>query len=215
MQANVNHTIECLKQRKKGILFVISGPSGAGKGTLVQELLPRHDHLTLSISMTTRPPRSGEREGKHYFFTSRSEFERRIETEQFLEYAIYNQNYYGTPRSFVNEKIHAGEDVILEIEVQGAQQIRRNWQHRAVFIFVIPPSWEDLKARLRQRQTESEAAIQARLQRADEEMRFLPYYDYYVINDHLQDAIEDVSAIIRAERQRIILDGGCHEQLCF
>lgn len=206
MRANMDSAIERLKQKAKGVLFVISGPSGAGKGSIVQELLLRHEHLRLSISMTTRAPRPGEREAEHYFFTSRSEFESRIEAQQFLEYAIYNQNYYGTPRSFVSERIAAGEDVILEIEVQGAQQIRRSWRRRSVHIFVIPPSWDHLESRLRQRRTESETAIQARLQRAGEEMNFLPEYDYFVINDRLEDAVQDVSAIIQAERQRIIFD---------
>ncbi|PIQ27925.1 guanylate kinase [bacterium (Candidatus Blackallbacteria) CG17_big_fil_post_rev_8_21_14_2_50_48_46] len=196
--------IESLKQRREGVLFVISGPSGAGKGTIVQSLLPRHQDLHLSVSMTTRQPRPGEIEGQHYFFVSQDEFETRISQGEFLEYARYNGQYYGTPRSFALNKIAQGQDVILEIEVQGAQQVRKNWNKRSVLLFVIPPTWSNLESRLRQRSTESESAIQARLNRANEEMGYLPDYDYYVINDQLEEAVIAVSSIIDAERQRII-----------
>jgi guanylate kinase len=203
MQTNLDETIQFLKQPGEGSLFVISGPSGAGKGTIVQALLPRHSRLTLSISMTTRVPRRGEVEGQHYFFVSKEEFESRIEQGQFLEYALYNGNYYGTPRTFVLNKIAGAEDVILEIEVQGGQEIRKNWERRSVHIFVMPPSRANLLSRLQTRKTETEEAIQARLKRAEEEMGYLPDYDYYVINDQLEEAVQTVSAIIQAERQRI------------
>ena len=203
MNLNPESTLQALTRRKEGILFVISGPSGAGKGTIVRQLLPRVRQLTLSISMTTRSPRVGETEGVDYFFVSHTQFEAAIAQDQMLEYACYHQNYYGTPRAFVAEKTAACEDIILEIEVQGAQQIRRNAQGRSVHIFVVPPSWASLESRLRQRSTESEEAILARLQRATEEMGYLPDYDYFVVNDQLEDAVQAVAAVIQAERQRI------------
>jgi guanylate kinase len=203
MNLTPDSILPSLTEHREGLLFVVSGPSGAGKGTIVQQLLSRLDQVTLSISMTTRSPRPGEQHGVHYFFVTRDQFEQAIAQGQMLEYARYNQQYYGTPRAFVAEQTVAGQDVILEIEVQGALQIRQNTQGRSVHIFVTPPSWGELEARLRQRSTESEEAIQARLQRATEEMGYLPDYDYFVVNDQLESAVQTVAAIIQAERQRI------------
>lgn len=186
-----------------GKLIVISGPSGAGKGTLVKAIFPRLKNLTLSVSMTTRTPRPGEKHAENYFFSTRTEFEALIAEAAFLEYATYNGNYYGTPRAFVLEQLRAGQDVILEIDVQGARQIRANWPEQVVQIFILPPSQQVLRERLEQRKTETPEVIDQRLQKFAGELAELEYYDYYVINDKLSEAVEDLVAVIRAEQLSI------------
>lgn len=199
----MNTLIRQVMDRRQGLLFVVSGPSGAGKGTLVQQVLQRLSGLELSVSMTTRAPRAGEVEGVNYFFTTPADFERAIAQGQLLEYARYNGNYYGTPRGYVCDKTASGIDVILEIEVQGGAQVYHNMQDRVVRIFVLPPSEAALQQRLAGRNTETEASIRARLDRAQEEINHLPDYDYFVINDDLEQAVQATLSIIVAERHRV------------
>ena len=183
---------------QKGILIVISGFSGAGKGTLVKELLRKHgEDYSLSISMTTRAPRQGEREGVEYFFTDKEQFEKKIEQEGLIEYASYCGNYYGTPRAYVEEQLAAGRNVILEIEIQGALKIKKKFPE-CLLIFVTPPNVKELKRRLEKRGTESEEDIENRLARAAEESEVLELYDYLVINDNLEQSAEDVHNLVMA-----------------
>lgn len=185
---------------KKGILIVISGFSGAGKGTLVKELLRRHrEQYSLSVSMTTRAPREGEREGVEYFFTDREHFEKEIEQDGLIEYALYCGNYYGTPRAYVEEQLAAGRNVILEIEIQGALKIKKRFPE-CLLIFVTPPNVKELKRRLEGRGTESEEAIANRLARAAEESEVVEAYDYLVVNDNLEQSAEDVHNLVAAAR---------------
>lgn len=185
---------------KKGILIVISGFSGAGKGTLVKELLRRHgDYYALSVSMTTRAPREGERNGVEYFFTDKEHFEEAIEQDGLIEYAFYCGNYYGTPKAYVEEQLGAGKNVILEIEIQGALKIKKKFPE-CLLIFVTPPDVKELKRRLEERGTESQEAIANRLARAAEESEVLEAYDYLVVNDNLEQSAEDVHNLVKAAR---------------
>ena len=186
---------------KKGILIVISGFSGAGKGTLVRELLSRHGQdYVLSVSMTTRAPRPGERDGVEYFFTDRAHFEETIGRDGLVEYASYCGNYYGTPRAYVEEKLAEGKNVILEIEIQGALKIKKKFPE-SLLIFVTPPNAEELKRRLEGRGTESEEAIANRLARAAEESEGVEAYDYLVVNDKLEESAEEVQRLVDAARR--------------
>ena len=185
---------------KKGILIVISGFSGAGKGTLVRELLKKYDEYVLSISMTTRTPRPGEQEGVEYFFTDREHFEETIERDGLVEYAQYCGNYYGTPRAYVEEQLAAGRNVILEIEIQGALKVRKEYPE-CLLIFVTPPSAEELERRLVGRGTESREVIQKRLSRAVEESEGVEAYDYIVVNDRLEECVEEIHCLVDAARR--------------
>ncbi len=182
---------------KKGLLIVLSGPSGCGKGTMVAEILKRGD-CAVSVSATTRAPREGETDHVHYHFISREEFERRIAEDGFLEHAQYVGNYYGTPRKEVEEMRAQGKHVILEIEVQGAFQIREKCPD-AILVFTIPPTLDELRRRLHKRGTETEEVIEQRVARAAEELPLAKQYDYIILNDDLQDAVDDFGAMIRAE----------------
>ncbi len=184
-----------------GVLIVFSGPSGAGKDTVLKELLALNKNLCLSVSATTRSPREGEQDGKDYFFLSRERFEEMIRADQMLEHAVYCDNYYGTPRGPVDEALAAGKDVILEIEVNGASQIIRKCPG-CVSIFLMPPSIAVLEHRLRKRQTEDEQTIQKRLAKAREEMSHASSYGHVVVNDALEKAVADIDAILRAEKQK-------------
>lgn len=185
----------------RGILFVVSGPSGVGKNTVLNGLLTQCPHLHYSISATTRQPRSGETDGVNYFFHTIESFKAGIEQGAFLEWAeIYGQ-YYGTPRNSVEKWLTRGDHVILDIDIQGAAQIRQNYPE-AVLIFLYPPSLEELKRRLIQRKTESEAAIQKRLAYVETELASVTNYDYVVVNDQITQACQRVSAIITAEECR-------------
>ena len=185
---------------KKGLKIVISGPSGSGKGTIVKELI-KNEQFMLSISATTRMPRQGEEEGVHYYFKSVDAFEKMIAQDELLEYANFCGHYYGTPKAPIEEGVKNGKDVILEIEVQGAQQIK-NIYDDAVFIFVVPPSLTELEKRLIGRGTETEEVIAKRMGRAKEELAMYREYDYIVINDTLADAIEQINHIVYTEKLR-------------
>ena len=184
---------------KKGALIIISGFSGAGKGTLVKRLISDYDRFALSISMTTRAPREGEVNGREYFFVTKEEFEKTIAEDGLLEHACYVGNYYGTPRAYVEEQMAAGKDVILEIEVQGAVQIKAKFPE-AILIFVTPPSVAELERRLRGRGTETEEKIQGRLTRAKEEVEFIPDYDFILVNDELEECIKGAVNLIDAAK---------------
>ncbi|MFD2868313.1 guanylate kinase [Kurthia sp. 3B1D] len=188
--------------KERGLLIVLSGPSGVGKGTVRKELFSQPDtNYEYSISMTTRKPREGEVDGVDYFFKEREGFEKLIEEGKLLEYAEYVGNYYGTPIDYVNETLDAGRDVFLEIEVQGATQIREKAPH-ALFIFLAPPSLSELQDRLIGRGTESQEVIQNRIAAANEELEMMNLYDYVVENDEVELACERINAIILAEHCR-------------
>jgi len=179
---------------KEGILIVISGFSGAGKGTLMKRLLSDYDEFALSISMTSRGMREGEENGREYFFVTREEFEQAIKEDKLLEHAEYCGNYYGTPKEYVDTQLKAGKNVILEIEVQGAMQIRKKFP-RALLLYVTPPSIAELERRLRARGTESDEAIRRRLTQAKEEVNYIHDYDYLVINDNLDECVKEMYGI--------------------
>ena len=187
--------------RSKGILLVISGFAGTGKGTLVQELLKRYDNYALSVSATTRDPRPGEEDGVHYFFKTKEEFEQMIQEKKLIEYACYVGNYYGTPKEYVQEQLENGKDVILEIEIQGAMKIREKFPD-TLLVFVCPPSMEELKNRLVGRGTETLDVINGRLRRAVEESKGMDKYDYLLINDDLEECVDTLHETIRCERMR-------------
>ena len=184
---------------KKGLLIVLSGPSGSGKGTVLRELLKEEENIFLSVSATTRSPRPGEENGVHYFFLSREEFEAEIANDGMLEHACYCENYYGTPKKPVFDRCDNGQDVILEIEVQGAMQVLEK-QKEAVSIFIMPPSLTELRERLIGRQTEDMETVERRLATALEEMKYAKRYDYIVVNDSIQEAVKDIKAILQAEK---------------
>lgn len=189
---------------QKGILIVISGFSGAGKGTLIKKLLDTYDNYALSVSATTRPPREGEEEGREYFFKTTEEFERMIAENQLIEYAGYVNNYYGTPKEYVDRKLHEGRDVILEIEIQGAERVKKIYPD-AVLIFILPPSAEELKKRLVGRNTESADVIEKRLKRAATEADSIDCYDYIIVNDELEKSVSVLHQTIQSvhgERRR-------------
>ncbi len=186
---------------KKGELFVISGPSGTGKGTICRRIVGRGD-IALSISATTREPRNCEKDGESYYFITREEFEERISNGGFLEYAEVYGNYYGTPRQKVIDLLNAGTDVILEIDIQGAMQVKENYPD-GIFIFILPPSLKELRERLTGRHTDSKDVIELRLGKTMEEIRQIGKYDYYILNRNLDEAVNDAEAIIRAEHLRV------------
>ena len=185
---------------QKGILIVLSGFSGAGKGTLVKKLLQTYDNYALSISMTTRQPRTGERDGVEYFFTDKEHFEEKIQENGFIEYACYCGNYYGTPRAYVEEQLSAGRDVILEIEIQGALKIKEQFPE-SLLLFVTPPSAAELERRLVGRGTETPEVIRKRLARASEESEGIEAYDYIVVNDNLDVCVEELHSLVGAARR--------------
>ncbi len=186
--------------KEKGILIVISGFSGAGKGTLMKRLLQTYDNYALSISMTTRSPREGERDGVEYFFVSKREFEERIKEDGLIEYASYCDNYYGTPKDYVEEQLDAGKDVILEIEIQGALQVKKKFPE-SLLMFVTPPNAKELERRLVGRGTESAEVIRKRLVRASEESEGIEAYDYIVVNDNLDVCVEELHRLVDASRR--------------
>lgn len=190
----------------KGVLVVVSGFSGSGKGTIMKRLLEKYDNYGLSISATTRQPREGETNGKEYFFLTTEAFEEMIRQGQLIEYAQYVGNYYGTPKSYVEQQRNLGKDVILEIEIQGAMKIKEQYPD-TVLLFVTPPSAEELKRRLVGRGTETEEVIESRLVRAVQESEGMELYDYLVINDDLETCVDEVHAIIQSEHDKASRNG--------
>lgn len=188
---------------RKGLLVVISGFSGAGKGTLMKELLKKYDNYALSVSATTREPREGEVDGREYFFKTVEEFEAMIEKDELVEYAKYVSNYYGTPKAYVDKMMAEGKDVILEIEIQGAMNIKKMYPDAAL-IFVLPPSADELKNRLVGRNTESIEVIEARLKRASEESVGIENYDYVIINDDLDESVVRLHEVIKSAHNRTL-----------
>ena len=185
-----------------GFLLVLSGPSGSGKGTVSESLMKNNDDIIFSTSVTTRTPRPGEVNGENYFFATREEFEKMVENDELLEHAFVHTNYYGTPKKFVFDEIEKGEIVLLEIDVQGALQIKKKYKE-AVFIFLIPPTMDELRSRLVKRDTETEDEIETRYKNAFKELDFVGEYDYFVINDVIDNAVKDIETIIAAEKLRV------------
>lgn len=191
-----------IKSKTNGDLIIISGPSGAGKGTIIQELLKINKNIFLSISETSRLPRGKEQNGVEYYFDTRSEFEQRIKENNFLEYAEYNGNYYGTPKDKIIDNLKQGKDVILEIEIQGALKVKEMIPE-AIFIFILPPSMKELTKRLIGRKTESNDLILKRFKTAYNEINEVTKYNYVVVNDILEEAVTKVNSIIYAEKCRV------------
>ena len=187
---------------RKGLLLVVSGPSGAGKGTICNALLNKNDQIKLSVSATTRKPRNGEVHGVNYFFIEKEEFTKMIENGEFLEYAQIYDNFYGTPKAAIIECLEKGQDVILEIEMQGARQIKEVYPE-GVFIFVLPPSLEELKSRIVGRGTETQEEIEKRFSCAFEEINQIVNYDYFIVNEDIEKSVSDVEAIICAEKNKV------------
>jgi guanylate kinase len=186
----------------KGILVVVSGFSGAGKGSVMKRLMEKYHNYALSISVTTRKPREGEKEGREYFFRTKEEFEEMIAQDALIEYAQYVENYYGTPRAYVEEQLLAGKDVILEIEIQGARKIKEKIPE-ALLVFIAPPSIEELRKRLVGRGTETKEVIESRLARAREESEGVEEYEYLLINDDIEECVDRLHQIITSEHSRI------------
>ncbi|MHA0857302.1 guanylate kinase [Paenibacillus sp. CMAA1364] len=186
----------------KGLLIVLSGPSGVGKGTVCNALRDKMDNITYSVSATTRLPRLGEENEVNYFFKTREQFENMIENDQLLEYAEYVGNYYGTPRDFVEKTLQSGKDIILEIEVQGALKVKEKFPE-GVFIFLLPPSLDVLEDRIKGRGTESQVTINNRLAVALDEINLLEHYDYAVVNDQIDQACKRIESIVIAEHCKV------------
>ena len=206
---------------KKGVLLVISGPSGAGKGTICKALLEKHKEIYLSVSATTREPRNGEVEGVNYFFLKKEDFLQKVEEGDFLEHAEVYGNYYGTPKSSVQKMIEECRDLILEIDIQGALKVKENCEE-GIFIFILPPSMEELKQRIIKRGSETPESLMRRFKSAYKEINYISKYNYAVVNDEVDTAVSKIEAIITAEKCRVdrmknkILDskeGIIHEQL--
>lgn len=186
----------------RGILVVVSGFSGAGKGTLMKRLMEKYDNYALSVSATTRDPRPGEEHGREYFFHTKKEFEELILEDALIEYAQYVDNYYGTPKAYVEKQLNMGKDVILEIEIQGALKVKKKMPN-TLLLFVTPPNAEELKHRLVNRGTESLEVIESRLSRASEEAKGMLEYDYILINDVIEDCVDNMHSIIQSQHDAV------------
>lgn len=193
---------DIIQSKKRGNLVVISGPSGAGKGSIINEIVKGNDQVWLSVSMTSRSIRGEEVNGREYYFITRDEFEKKIQEGELLEYTEYSGNYYGTPRGKINEHLQMGQDVILEIEIEGALKIKELVKD-ALFIFIMPPNMKELKTRLKNRKTETEEKINRRFKRAYQEINEVTKYNYVVVNDELDRAVSKVRAILLSERCRV------------
>lgn len=190
------------EKMSQGFLMVVSGPSGAGKGTVCKRLLENRHDIVYSVSVTTREKRPGEIDGVDYFFRTDREFQQMVAENAFLEHAHVHDHHYATPRAFVDAHVSAGEVVLLEIDVQGALQVKKNYGD-AVFVFLLPPNMEELKRRIIGRHTETQASIDLRYANAFQELDFVTEYDYFVVNDAVEKAVEDIEAIVCAERHRV------------
>ena len=188
--------------KNKGVLIVISGPSGAGKGTICKALLEKHKDIHLSVSATTRQPRQGEVHGINYHFLDKDEFLKRVEDNDFLEWAEVYGNYYGTPKSNVQEILDSGKDVILEIDIQGALKVKENTEE-GVFIFILPPSMEELKQRIINRGSETPESLMRRFNSAYQEINYISKYNYAVVNDTVENAVNKIENILSAEKCRV------------
>lgn len=197
----------------KGVLLVVSGPSGAGKGTICQLVRDSLPELGYSVSVTTRPQRTGEVDGKNYFFKSIPEVKRMIDNDELLEYAEVYGNYYGTPRKYVENLLNCGRDVLLEIDIQGALQIKKRFPE-AVFVFIVPPSLDELSARIYKRGTDSEDVIKRRMASAAGELTYAAEYDYIIVNDIAQKAAQKVLTIMEAERYRVVRTYFIVDKIC-
>ena len=186
----------------RGILVVVSGFSGAGKGTLMKRLMEKYDNYALSVSATTRDPRPGEEHGREYFFHTKQEFEELILQDALIEYAQYVDNYYGTPKAYVEKQLNMGKDVILEIEIQGALKVKKKMPN-TLLLFVTPPNAEELKHRLVNRGTESMDVIESRLSRASEEAKGMSEYDYILINDVIEECVDNMHSIIQSQHDAV------------
>jgi guanylate kinase len=198
---------------RQGILVVLSGPSGAGKGTICKELLQHHLDLHYSISATTRLPRDGEVNGVNYWFTTPAQFRAMVENDELLEWAEVYGNYYGTPRSYVRELLHKGGDVVLEIDTQGAMQVKAKFP-QGVFVYILPPSLDELVARINKRGTDSPETVKQRLGCVKVELSYAYQYNYLVINDEVAKATAQVAAIISAERTRVDRNTALIDAIC-
>ncbi|MBZ4663828.1 MAG: guanylate kinase [Caloramator sp.] len=188
--------------KNKGLLIVISGPSGAGKGTICKALLEKHPEIKLSVSCTTRSPRQNEVEGINYYFISKDKFKQMIDNDEFLEYAEVYDNYYGTPRENVERILNEGNDIILEIDIQGALKVKEKYPE-GVFVFIMPPSMEELKNRIKKRGSETEESLLKRFKSAFQEINYVANYNYVIVNDVVEDAVKRLEAIIVAEKCRV------------
>lgn len=190
---------------RRGLLLVVSGPSGAGKGTICKALLERHPEINISVSATTRQPRNGEVDGINYHFLTKDDFVEKLSEDGFFEHAQVYDNYYGTPKKFVIDKLAAGEDVLLEIDIQGAMQVREKYPE-GIYLFVLPPSMSELKNRIIKRGSETQESLEKRFSSAFKEIDFIKKYDYYIINDDLERAVTTLENIIHAEKHRVVED---------
>ena len=195
-----------MKTMPKGILTVLSGFSGAGKGTAMKRLMEKYDDYALSISATTRNPREGEVDGREYFFKAAEEFEKMIAQDELIEYARYVNHYYGTPRSYVEEQLENGKDVILEIEIQGALKVKEKFPD-TLLVFITPPSAKELRRRLIGRGTESMEVIEQRLARAKEEAEGIDDYDCLIVNDDLESCVDELHSVIQNEKKKVARNG--------
>ena len=195
-----------MKTMPKGILTVLSGFSGAGKGTAMKRLMEKYDDSALSISATTRNPREGEVDGREYFFKATEEFEKMIAQDELIEYARYVNHYYGTPRSYVEEQLENGKDVILEIEIQGALKVKEKFPD-TLLVFITPPSAKELRRRLIGRGTESMEVIEQRLARAKEEAEGIDDYDCLIVNDDLESCVDELHSVIQNEKKKVARNG--------
>ncbi|MBF1051525.1 MAG: guanylate kinase [Peptostreptococcaceae bacterium] len=185
--------------KRKGLLVVVSGPAGVGKGTLCKAYMKKFDDMKLSVSNTTRLPRDGERDGVEYNFTTKENFLKMIENDELLEYVNVFENYYGTSKKWVQEQLDMGNDIILEIDIVGAMNVKKTYDN-ALLLFIIPPSYEVLEKRLRNRNTDSDDQIRQRLERMEEEIKIMKDYDYFVVNDDIDESLDMMKAIIDTQR---------------